>query len=168
MTNVPGMAKVPCVNCREAVEVSERYAQGDHIRCGACGTDHKILRGDRVRLVIGDVSPLRDALAQNAQLVNRLESDLARARASFGIGANGFGIGVIFAVYQVAIAGAPISKGLIVGSVLIALVSGGLLEGANWLFLAKRHVIDTLSRELEEARADASRLRAQIRDATRT
>jgi len=35
----PGTAKAPCVNCREAVEISDRYAHGDHIRCGACGTD---------------------------------------------------------------------------------------------------------------------------------
>jgi len=88
MANVPGTAKAPCVNCREAVEISERYAQGDHIRCGACGTDHKIVRGDKVRLVIGDVAPLRDALAQNEQAVRRLQSDLALARGSFGIGAN--------------------------------------------------------------------------------
>jgi hypothetical protein len=168
MTNVSGTAKVPCVNCREPVEITERYAQGDHIRCGACGTDHKILRGDRVRLVLADVTPLRDALAQNQQLVNRLESDLARARASFGIGVNGFGVGVIFAIYRVAIDGAPISKSLIVASLLIALVSGALLEGANWLFLAKRHVMNALTQELGDARADASRLRAQIRDATRT
>jgi hypothetical protein len=168
MTNVPGTAKVPCVNCREAVEITERYAQGDHIRCGACGTDHKILRGDRVRLVLADVTPLRDALAQNQQLVNRLESDLAQARASLGIGVNGFGVGLIFAIYRVAIDGVPISTSLIVGSVLIALVSGALLEGANWLFLAKHHAIDVLTQERAEALADASRLRAQIRDATRT
>jgi hypothetical protein len=168
MTNVSGSAKAPCVNCRETVEVSERYAQGDHIRCGACGTDHKILRGDRVRIVLADVGPLREALTQNQQLVSRLESDLARARGSIGIGANGGLIGVGFAVYQVAINGADISTSLIVGSVLVALVTGALLEGTNWLFLAKRQKIDTLSREIEEARADASRLRAQIRDATRT
>jgi hypothetical protein len=168
MTNVPGTAKAPCVNCREAVEISARYAQGDHIRCGSCGTDHKILRGDRIRLVLADVTPLRDALAQNEQLVRRLESELAQARGSFRIGGNGFGIGVIFALYRIAIDGAPISKSLIAGSILIALVSGALLEGANWLFLAKRHQIDTLTREIAEAQADASRLRAQIRDATRT
>ncbi len=75
---------------------------------------------------------------------------------------------MIFAVYRVAIDGAPISKSLIVASLLIALVSGALLEGANWLFLAKRHAINALTQELGEARADASRLRAQIRDATRT
>src|SRR5512138_2708877 len=80
MTNVPGTAKAPCVNCREAIEVSARYAQGDHVRCGACGTDHKLLRGDRIRLVLADVAPLREALAQNEQLVARLESELARAR----------------------------------------------------------------------------------------
>src|SRR5512141_40483 len=105
MTSVSGSAHAPCVNCRETVEVSERYAQGDHIRCGACGTDHKILRGDRVRIVIADVTPLRETLAQNQKLVSRLESDLARARGSIGIGANGGLIGVGFAVYQVAING---------------------------------------------------------------
>jgi hypothetical protein len=167
MTNVPGTTKVPCVNCREAVEITERYAQGDHIRCGACGTDHKILRGDRVRLVLGDVTPLRDALAQNQQLTRRLESDLARARASFGIGVNGIGVGLIFAVYRVAIDGVPLSMSLLTASLLIALVSGILLEAANWQFLAKRNVINALTQELDEARADASRLRVQIRDATR-
>lgn len=168
MANVPGTAKAPCVNCREAIEISERYAQGDHIRCGACGTDHKILRGDRVRLVLADVAPLREALVQNEQLVARLQSELARARASLGVGANGVGIGVIFALYRIAIDGAPISASLVVGSVLVALVSGALLEGANWLFLAKRQKIDVLTREIGEARADAARLRSQIRDATRT
>ncbi len=168
MANVPVTAKAPCVSCREAVEVSERYAPGDHIRCGACGTDHKIVRGEKLRLVLADVAPLREALVQNEQLVSRLESELARARASLGVGANGVGVGVIYALYRIAIDGAPISAALVVGAVLVALVSGALLEGANWLFLAKRHRIDTLSREIEEARADASRLRAQIRDATRS
>jgi len=167
MTNVPGTTKAPCVNCREAVEISERYAHGDHIRCGACGTDHKLLRGNKLRLVIGDVGPLRDALGQNEQLLRRLESELAHARGSFGIGVNGGLIGVGFAVYRVAIHGADISTSLVVSSVLVALVTGALLEGANWLFLAKRQRIDVLTREIEEARADASRLRAQIRDATR-
>jgi hypothetical protein len=121
-----------------------------------------------VRLVIGDVAPLRDALAQNERLLRRLQSDLALARGSFGIGANGFGIGVIFALYQIALDGEPLSRSLIVSAVLIGLGSGALLEGANWLFLAKRHKIDRLTQEIEEANADASRLRAQIRDATRT
>ena len=95
------------------------YAHGDHIKCGACGTKHKVVRGDRLRLVLADIGPLRDALAQNEQLSTRLEAELAHARGSFGIGANGFGIGVVYALYQVGMRGAPIGKGLlwsIVGS----------------------------------------------------
>ena len=167
MATVPGTAVARCVHCRVDISVPERYAHGDHIKCGGCGTKHKVVRGDRLRLVLADVGPVRDALAQNQQLTTRLEAELAQARGSFGIGANGFGIGVIFALYQIAIDGEPLSKSLIVSAVLVALGSGVLLEGANWLFLAKRHKIDRLTGEIEEANAEASKLRAQIRDATR-
>ena len=101
------------MSCREEIAVADRYAHGDHIKCGVCGTKHKVVRGDRLRLVIADVGPLRDALAQNERLVERLEAELAHARASFGIGANGFGIGLIYALYQVGVNGAPIGKGLL-------------------------------------------------------
>ena len=117
--------------------------------------------------MLADVGPLRDALTQNQQLVRRLEADLARARASFGIGVNGIGIGLIYAVYRVGVDGAPIGKGLLWTALVIAIVSGLLLEGANWAFLAKRNAIATLSRELDEARTEGGHLRAQIRDATR-
>jgi hypothetical protein len=156
-----------CVHCREEVSVPDRYAHGDHIKCGACGTKHKVARGDRLRLVIADVSPLRDTLGQNQQLVTRLEAELSHARASFGIGVNGIGIGVIFALYQVGMNGAPLSAGLLVNAAGVALVSGLLLEAANWSFLAKRSAITRISRELEEARAEGQRLRQQIREATR-
>jgi hypothetical protein len=49
----------------------------------------------------------------------------------------------------------------------VALVTGALLELANWSFLAKRHRITRLSREVAEARAEATRLRAIEREATR-
>jgi DNA-directed RNA polymerase subunit RPC12/RpoP len=168
MTSAAGTTKARCVHCREEVEILERYAHGDHIRCGACGTDHKILRGDRVRLVHGDVAPLRDALAQNEQLIHRLETALARARTSFGIGANGLVIALFVAVYRVLVGGRPIDKALLWTSLAIALVSGVLLELANWSVLAKRRAITALSGELADAEADGNRLRAQIRDATRT
>lgn len=168
MTDGAAGAKARCVHCREAVDVTDRYAHGDHIRCGACGTDHRIVRGgDRLRLVVGDVGPLRDALGHNEQLINRLEAELAHARASFGIGANGIGVAVAFAVYQLGFAGAEIGKALLWQSVGIAVVSGLLLEAANWSFLAKRSAITRLSRELAEARAETSRLRTQIRESTR-
>ncbi len=161
------MTRLRCVHCREEVEVSDRYAHGDHVRCGHCGTDHKLVRGDRVRLVLGDVAPLRDALAQNGQLITRIESDLARTRWSFGIGANGIAIALLVGVYRVAVDEAPIDGALAWTCVAVALFSALLLEFANWGFLAKRNAIERLTRELTEAREDGNRLRAQIRESTR-
>jgi len=63
--------------------------------------------------------------------------------------------------------GEPIGKGLVAEIVVVALLSGIALELLNWAFLAKRHRISALTRELEEARADATRLRTIIREATR-
>jgi len=125
------------------------------------------VRGDRLRLVIGDVGPLREALAQNQQVVERLEAELAHARASLGIGANGIGIAVIYALYQVGVRGAPIGKELLLTSIAIAIVSGLLLELANWSFLAKRSAMIRIGGELEEARAEGQKLRQQIREASR-
>ncbi|MCG6926319.1 MAG: hypothetical protein LJF30_13540 [Acidobacteria bacterium] len=160
-------SKARCVNCREEVLVPDQYSHGDHIACGTCGTKHKVARGERVRLVVADPGPLRDALAQNEHAIRRIEADLAQARASFGIGANGFGIGVAFAIYQVGFKGEPLGLNLLLNAVGIALVSGMLLEAANWAFLAKRQRIARLSEELAEAEAEARQLRMKIRDATR-
>jgi hypothetical protein len=167
MASNAGTAKARCVNCREEVSVANDYAHGDHIKCGVCGTKHKVVRGDKLRLVIADVGPLRDALVQNDRLVERLEAELAHARASLGIGANGFGIGLIYALYQVGVRGAPIGRALLWTSVGIALVAGLLLEAANWSFLAKRHAITRLGGELAEARGEGAKIRQQIREATR-
>jgi len=167
MVSETGAQLVPCVNCREAISVPDRYAHGDHIVCGSCRTKHKVVRGDRLRLVLADVGPLRDALGQNEQLVRRLESDLARARASFGIGANGILVGVAFAAYQLFVKDTPISTNLLLNGVGIAIVSGLLLEAANWSFLAKRSAITRISGELEEARSEGARIRHQLREAAR-
>ena len=160
-------SKPRCVSCREAISVPDQYAHGDHIACGACGTKHKVVRGDRVRVVIADATPLRDALAQNQQMIKRMNADLAQARASFGIGANGVGIGVAFAIYQVGFKGEPVSMNLLWNAIGIAILAGALLEAANWAFLAKRNTITRLSAELEEANDEARVLRQKIRDATR-
>ena len=167
METEAGASKARCVSCREEIAVGDRYAHGDHIKCGVCGTKHKVVRGDRLRLVIADVGPLRDVLAQNERLVERLEAELAHARASFGIGANGIGIGVAYALYQMGINQAPISKGLFLTSIAVAIFTGLLLELANWSFLAKRSAIMRLTGELEEARAEGLKLRTQIREANR-
>ena len=167
MPSATGAQKARCVHCREDVSVPDHYAHGDHVVCGSCRTKHKVVRGDRLRLVLADVGPLRDALGHNQQLVNRLEAELAHARASFGIGANGVGIGVIFVIYQVGMNHAPLSTNLLLNAVGIAIVSGLLLEAANWSFLAKRGAITRISAELEEARSEGARIRQQIREATR-
>ena len=115
MTSGSGVARGRCVHCKVEISVPDHYAHGDHIKCGACGTKHKVVRGDRLRLVLADIGPMRDALAQNEQLTTRLEAELAHARGSFGIGANGFGIALIYALYQVGMRGEPIGKGLVDG-----------------------------------------------------
>jgi hypothetical protein len=160
-------SKARCVSCRADVLVPDRYAHGDHIACGTCGTKHKVARGERVRLVLADSGPLREALDQNQHSIERIKADLAQARASFGIGANGFGIGVAFAIYQVGLNGQPLSLNLLFNAVGIAVVSGLLLEAANWAFLAKRQRIARLTAELAEAETEARQLRMKIRDATR-
>jgi hypothetical protein len=160
-------SKARCVSCREEISVPDQYAHGDHIACGTCGTKHKVVRGDRLRLVMADVTPLRDALAQNQQMINRIQAELAHARASLGIGANGIGLAVAFVVYQVGFNEVQLSMNLFWNAVGVAVISGLLLEAANWAFLAKRQAMTRLSVELEEAQSEARHLRQQIRDATR-
>jgi hypothetical protein len=156
-----------CVNCRSEITVPERYAHGDHIKCGTCGTQHKVLRGDVLRLVIADVTPLKDALRENHKLVERLEDELRGARRSVGIGSNGVGIGVAYAVWQVALQEQALDQSLLIRTIVVAVLSGAALELANLLFLAKRQRIRRLSAEIEEARADGRGIQQRIREATR-
>ncbi len=159
--------KARCVHCRSDVLIPDSYAHGDHIKCGACGTKHKVSRGEVLRLVLADVTPLQEALASNEQLVERLETELREARASFGVGANGFGFGVVYALWQVARNEQPWSGALLGRAIGIALVSGALLEGANYFFLAKRQMITRLSADIEAARGESLRLKQQIRETSR-
>lgn len=156
-----------CVNCRSEVTVPERYAHGDHIKCGTCGTQHKVLRGDILRLVIADVTPLKEALRENERLVERLEDELRGARRSMGIGGNGVGIGVAYAVWQVALQEQALDQALLWRALLVGIASGFALELVNFLFLAKRQRIRRLSAEIEEARADGWQIQQKIREATR-
>ena len=72
-----------------------------------------------------------------------------------------------FAIYQLGFKGEPLGMNLLFNAIGIALVSGLLLEAANWAFLAKRQRIARLSEELAEAEAEARQLRMKLRDATR-
>jgi hypothetical protein len=63
--------------------------------------------------------------------------------------------------------GAPLSTNLLLNAGGIAVVTGLLLEAANWAFLAKRSAIARITRELDEARSEGNRIRQQMREATR-
>ncbi len=156
-----------CAHCRSDITVPASYAHGDHIKCGACGMQHKVVRGDVLRLVIADVAPLKDMLRENEQRIESLEDELSAARASLGIGANGFGIGVVYVIYQVGVKDALLSSALAWQAAGIAVASGLMLEICNYLFLAKRQRITHISAEIETLRAEGRQLQQKIREAAR-
>ena len=159
--------RVRCVNCRTDISVPASYAHGDHIKCGSCGTKHKVVRGDVLRLVMADVTPLKEALHGNQQLIERLEAELYAARASFGIGVNGVGLGVAYLLWQVGLQGRMLAQDLFIKALGVAIASGIVLEVANYLFLAKRHKMRRLASEIAEARQDGRGLEQKIREASR-
>jgi hypothetical protein len=128
---------------------------------------HKVSRGDVLRLVIADVGPLRDALLHNKTLTERLETELRHARGSFGVGINGLGIGLIYAIWQIVSADRTIETALATEAAGVAVLSGVLLEAANFFFLAKRQRLRRLGEEIDEARAEGRALQQKIRDASR-
>jgi hypothetical protein len=154
-----------CVHCRSEIAVPDVYSHGDHIKCGSCGTNHKVVRGDRLRLVLADPAPVREALQANEAMVERIEDELQGARASFGIGVNGLGIGVLYALAQIALEERTPSRELLMEALGVALLVGFLLELANFLFLAKRQKIRRLTADLDEAREESKRLEKILRDA---
>jgi hypothetical protein len=158
-----------CVHCRADILVPESYHHGDHVKCGQCGTRHKVVRGERegVRLVLADVGPLRDALKTNQSFIGRLEDELRGARHSVGLGANGIGIGVVYLIWQMALKEQPLSSQLIWHSAMIGLASGIFLEVLNYVALAKRKHIRRISHDLEEARAEGRALQQKLREASR-
>jgi hypothetical protein len=158
-----------CMHCRADILVPDTYHHGDHVKCGQCGTRHKVSRGERegVRLVLADVGPLRDALKANQTMVGRLEDELRGARHSIGLGANGLGIGVVYLIWQVALKDTAMSTGLIWQAVMVGLAAGAALELLNYVALAKRKAISRLSHELDEAREDGRALQQKIREASR-
>ena len=158
-----------CVHCRADILVPDTYHHGDHVKCGQCGTRHKVTRGERegVRLVLADVGPLRDALKANQAMVGRLEDELRGARHSIGLGANGLGIGVVYVIWQVALKDQPLSTGLLWQAVMVGLATGIALELVNYVALAKRKAISRITRDLDETRAEGRALEQKIREASR-
>lgn len=129
---------------------------------------HKVSRGEgALRLVIADVGPLRDALQANESLTDRLEAELRHARGSFGVGVNGFGVALAYALWQIMRNDHPIDTGLAWEALGVAIFSGLALEAANFFFLAKRQRLRRLTEEIDEAREEGRALQQKIREASR-
>ena len=161
--------KARCAHCRSDIAVPATYAQGDFVKCGTCGTQHKVVRGsgEAVRVVIADIAPLKEALRANDAVVERLQDELSGARRSFGLGANGIGIGVAYAIYLVALKEHAVDMELLTKAVTAMVGSGIVLELLNYFFLAKRQRVKRLSAELEEAEQDSEELAQKIRESSR-
>lgn len=163
----PG-ASARCPGCRTIVQVEARYAHGDQFQCGNCGAGLKVARkAETLRLVIADPGPLRDELRALQQRILGYESDLRRAKASWGIGVNGLGLGLLYVLAKVALERAPLTHELLWTAAGLAVATGVLLELANFLFLAKRQAIRRLSEDIREARSAARELQQKIRDSAR-
>jgi len=154
-----------CVNCRSDISVPETYAHGDHIKCAACGTRHKVQRGENLRLVLADVAPIKDALRANDQLIARLNEDLRTTRLRLGIGFNGIAFGVAYLGWQILYEGQLWNTALVLNGVGIAAAAGIALELANYLFLGKRVRLSRIAAEIREAEEEGRRLQQRIRDA---
>jgi hypothetical protein len=154
-----------CLNCKAEVQVPNTFADGEQLDCAVCGIALKILRpGGGLRLVIADLTPLRDEVRAKQGQIRDLEHDLARARASFGIGANGLGLGVMYVVARVGLEEEPLTSGLIAIGVAIAVVTGIGLEVANLLFLAKRREMTRLTEEIAQAQAELRESQRKIKE----
>ncbi len=156
-----------CLTCRSEVNVPASYEHGDQVKCGSCGTLHKVVRGERVRLVLADMGALRESVRAAETRTAELEAQLHRARGSIGIGVNGLAVGLAYLLWQIGMADQSWTTPLLWRAAGLSLVSALVLELANYLFLAKRQQITRLSEELEGARADLRQLRMRLRDASR-
>lgn len=167
-TSIPATAASPrCVLCRVEVAVPASYEHGDQVKCGSCGTLHKVVRGEHVRLVLADLSTLRESVRAAENLVRQLEADLRAARGSMGVGVNGLGVGLAYVVWQIGLEEATWSTALLWQAGLVSLVAAVLFEAANYLFLAKRQHLTRLSKEIESARSELFQLRQRLREASR-
>lgn len=156
-----------CLNCRGEVAVPNSFADGDTLQCGVCGMSLKVQRVGGLRLPIADVAPLREEARALQTRLAGLESDLARARASFGIGANGLGLGVLYVVVQVALEEQDLSQALLLKAAAIAALSGIGLELANFFFLAKRRELGRLGADVGQAQKDLRQVQTKIRESLR-
>lgn len=158
--------KARCPECRSEVEIPESYAHGEQLNCRSCRAGVRVYDRGGLRLVLADLGPVRDTIAATQRRVHALEVDLRAVRGSFGVGVNGIGIGLIWAVYQVALKEHLLDKSLLTEVVAIALGTGILLEVANHFLLAKRQKMLRIAADIEDAKAEIRNLQKKLRDST--
>ncbi|HRB12932.1 MAG TPA: hypothetical protein PKU70_07955 [Vicinamibacteria bacterium] len=157
-----------CVSCRSEVSVPDSYADGAQISCGSCAVQLRIVRsGGGLSLVIADPLALRETLRQVKLDIAQANRELQEARASWGIGVNGFGIGVLYVVARVALDERPLNRGLIIEAVVLSVIVGVVLELVNTLFLAKRQTISRLTEQIARAVSEQKELERKIRESSR-
>jgi hypothetical protein len=164
---MPQSQNARCLNCRSDVPVPDSYADGSQVKCGACAVQLRIIRADKLRLVIADVAPFREMLRERKTLVAETTRDLQKARASWGIGVNGLGVGVLYIVARIALEERILDQDLIIEALVISVVVGIVLEVANTLFLSKRQAVSRLTLQLQEALADQKDIERKIRESSR-
>lgn len=147
----------------------DTFAHGDMLTCQGCRTQLRVLRSEKgaVRLVVADPGPLRDQLAFNRAHVERLQAELRTARHSLGIGANGFGMAVLYLVARIGLEERPLDSELVTEAVILGVVVGVLLEAANFLFLAKRKAMTRISGEIAQMREEQAVYQGLVRESER-
>lgn len=156
-----------CLNCRSEVSVPDSYADGAQVGCETCAVQLRIIRTGGLRLVMADILGLKEQLRQAKQMVSETNSDLQKAKASWGIGVNGLGLGVLYVVARVALEERELNQGLIIEAVVISILVGVLLEAANHLFLAKRQAIARLTEQMKREVAEQREIERKIRESSR-
>ncbi len=157
-----------CVSCRSEVSVPDSYAEGAPVGCASCSTQLRVVRAGGLRLVIADLQALQDSLRQIRIDIKDTNRELQVARASWGIGVNGLGIGVLYVVAKVALEERQLSRALVSEALGVAVLVGVLLELANYLFLAKRQAISRLTDQLKRAETERRELERKIRASSST
>lgn len=156
-----------CASCRFDVPVPDSYAEGAQIACGRCSVQLRVVRQGGLRLVIADPLALRESLRLLKLDIAQTNRELQAARASWGIGVNGLGIGVLDVVAKVGLEERRLDRGLILEAVVLSVIVGIVLELANTLFLAKRQAISRLTEQLRLATAEQKELERKIRESSR-
>jgi hypothetical protein len=158
-----------CPRCKAEAPVPDTFQHGDMLTCQGCRSQLRVLRSDKgaLRLVVADPGPLKEELAFNRAHIDKLQADLRIARHSLGIGANGFGIAVLYVLARMGLEDLPLDGGLITEAAVVGVVVGVLLELANYFFLAKRKTMTRIGGEITQMREEQKVLQALIREAER-